>query len=979
ELARELRRRYPPAPEADHPIPRVIATGKSDLVSHIGDDDLAVQAFDDEHRATLEALGTRSHMVVPIAARGRILGAISFVSGVPGRYSEGDLQVAEDLAARAALAVDNARLYREAQDTALRAQEALALLDALVDRAPIGFAFLDRDLRFVRVNETMARMDGVPAEEHFGRRLGQVVPNLDPVASESMQRVLATGRPVVNVEHPGPGPGVAGRPWFWSSSFYPVRSEQGLLGVGMVVADISHRKQTEQRLAAQSAVARILAESDTVADAAPRVLMALCHHLRWDVGHLWVVDEAGDRLRYVAGWHDPTAGLEGFVRESAETTFPRGVGLPGRAWASATPEWVEDVRDETVFPRAAVAAPLGLRTGVAFPMAIGTQVLGVIELLGRTPRARDEDAIDLKAAIGNQLGQFVERKGAEEAVRESEERLRLALDAGRMGTWRWDLATGGVAWDETLEALFGLDAGTFGGTYEDYLELLHPDDRAWVVEAIDRSVSTRSGHHFEHRAVRRGGEVRWLEAWGWVTLGPEGAVTGMTGVAVDVTERRLAEEERSKLLALEQAAREGAERAQRRLAFLAEASAVLGSSLDYRSTLRRVAELAVPTLADWCAVDMVDPEGRLQSLAVAHIDPDKARFAEELRRRYPPDADAPSGTARVARTGEPEMVEDIPEEAIEAAARDEEHLRLLRELRLRSYMCVPITARGRVLGTLTLVFAESGRRFGPTDLELAGALAARAAVAVENARLYEERSYVARTLQRSLLPPQLPEVPGFQLAARYHAAGEGNEVGGDFYDVFDTGDGGWGFIMGDVCGRGADAAALTGLARHTIRAAAMRDRRPSQILATLNEAIIQQRSDQSFCTVCYVRVHPGDDGGARLTVACGGHPLPLVLRRDGSVEETGTPGTLIGVFPDPEIADRPTDLDPGDVLVLYTDGVTESRGGRGIYGEDRLRAVLSSCVGLDAATVAERIEEDVLRHKPDASDDIAILVARLEG
>jgi serine phosphatase RsbU (regulator of sigma subunit) len=292
-------------------------------------------------------------------------------------------------------------------------------------------------------------------------------------------------------------------------------------------------------------------------------------------------------------------------------------------------------------------------------------------------------------------------------------------------------------------------------------------------------------------------------------------------------------------------------------------------------------------------------------------------------------------------------------------------------------MSVPLRARGRTIGTITLVSTHADHRYGAADLALARDLAWRAALAVDNARLYSERTHVARTLQASLLPRDLPSIPGAQVSARYHAAGEGNEVGGDFYDLFETGDGAWAIVIGDVCGKGAEAAAVTGQARYTLRAASMRQRRPSRILETLNEAMLTQRSDMRFCTVTYVRLRPTDYGG-RATVACGGHPAPLLLRADGSIESVGNPGTLLGIFPDPEISDRVADLEWGDSLILFTDGVIGARAHGEMFEEGRLYGVLAGAAGHGAAEVAERIEQAVLEFQAgDLRDDLAILVVRL--
>ncbi len=434
--------------------------------------------------------------------------------------------------------------------------------------------------------------------------------------------------------------------------------------------------------------------------------------------------------------------------------------------------------------------------------------------------------------------------------------------------------------------------------------------------------------------------------------------------------------ERSRLYQAELTARAEAERANDRLAFLAEASEILSKSLDYRKTLSEVSRLTVPRLADWCSVDIVE-DGVISMVAVAHADPTKVGLARDLRRRFPPDPDAPTGVPNVIRTGQPEMWPEIPDDLIEAVE-DPEIRRLVRDLHLRSVMIVPLKSRGRVLGTITFVWAESGRNYGPADLALAQDLARRVGQAVENAMVYRERDHIAKTLQQSLLPPDLPDIPGIELAARYLPAGAGSEVGGDFYDVFDTGDGAWGLALGDVCGKGPDAAAIMGVARYTLRAAAMRERRPSRILETMNEAVMQQTVDGRFLTVAYTRIRPGANF-VRLTVSCGGHPLPRVLRASGAMETAGKPGTLLGLFPDPELSDDTVDLGPGDAMVVYTDGVTDSPGFEEGTGERRLTEVLAGCAGLSAAEIADRIERDVLSPRKGARrDDVAFVILRVQ-
>ena len=411
--------------------------------------------------------------------------------------------------------------------------------------------------------------------------------------------------------------------------------------------------------------------------------------------------------------------------------------------------------------------------------------------------------------------------------------------------------------------------------------------------------------------------------------------------------------------------------------FLAEASSVLAQSLEFHETLMMVAQLAVPRLADWCSVSIREDDETVTQLAVAHVDPDKAELAKALADQYPPDPESPYGVHEVLRTGKSQLVREIPESMLEFAAQDEMHLRMLQALELKSGMTVPMVARGKTVGAISFVSAESGHLYDESDLKLAEDLARRAAMAVENARLFEERSYVARTLQQSLLPPKLPSVPGVELSSLYKAAGEAFEVGGDFYDVFASGANTWAVVIGDVCGKGPDAASVTGLARHTIRAAAVEENRPSRILQMLNDAVLQQRSDHTFCTVAYVRVKQARDGAA-LSVCCAGHPLPMILRAGGGVEACGAEGTLLGIFPDPDLADRPARLHPGDALVLYTDGLTDQHGPEGRIGRQGLEEVLSSSAGLDAAGISKSIERAIMNgNGQPLQDDVALVVLRV--
>jgi PAS domain S-box-containing protein len=411
--------------------------------------------------------------------------------------------------------------------------------------------------------------------------------------------------------------------------------------------------------------------------------------------------------------------------------------------------------------------------------------------------------------------------------------------------------------------------------------------------------------------------------------------------------------------------------------FLARSSTVLGRWLDSDELLTRVAHLAVPEMADWCAVDLVTEDGVLERVALTHADPALREPGEELSRRYPPDPATPRGAYEVMRSGEPELFPEVTEELLRESSRDHEHYELLSRLGVCSAMIVPMRERERTLGILTFATGPSGHRYDERDLEMAHELARRCATAIDNNRLYTERSYVARTLQQSLLPGELPDIPGIEAAARFRHSGEGGEVGGDFYDLFATGPRGWTVVMGDVCGKGPDAAAVTALARYTLRAAAMRDRLPSRSLLMLNEALLRQRRDRRFCTVAYAYLEPLEDG-ARVGFASAGHPLPLLVHPEGTVETIGEPGTLLGVLPEPRFEDRALSLSPGDALVFYTDGVIEARGDGEPLGEAGLARLVGACAGRSADAIAAEVERAaVASHDGRPRDDIAVLVLRL--
>jgi len=454
---------------------------------------------------------------------------------------------------------------------------------------------------------------------------------------------------------------------------------------------------------------------------------------------------------------------------------------------------------------------------------------------------------------------------------------------------------------------------------------------------------------------RTGDEVRWSRVQSTPVFDADGGVRLAINVIEDISELKRAEEGHR---------------------FLSEASRVLASSLDYQETLRQVAQLAVPHVADWCAVDLADGDA-IDRVAVAHVDPAKVELARAVQERYPPDPHSGTGVYGVLERGAAELYGEITDTMLEQSARDAEHLEIMRSVGIESAMLVPMRLRDRVLGVISFVSSESGRRFDEQDLLLAEDLALRAAAAVENARLYETAKSIAGTLQASLLPPVLPEIPAIELAAAYRPAGAGLEVGGDFYDVFNTAEDQWYAVVGDVCGKGAEAAAVTALARYTIRAAAVRRRSPSAILRWLSDAMLQQVADDDgrFCTIACAHVDVSRSP-PRVTISCGGHPLPLVVRADGTTEQVGAPGTLLGLVASPDLQDRSAELRAGDTLVLYTDGLTEAGAPARVWAPEELEATVRAVAGASAAATVDHLLAAAVDPVPQARDDVAVLALR---
>jgi serine phosphatase RsbU (regulator of sigma subunit) len=517
---------------------------------------------------------------------------------------------------------------------------------------------------------------------------------------------------------------------------------------------------------------------------------------------------------------------------------------------------------------------------------------------------RQRQLVDELSATREQLDGMLSNLSEAVTVTDTSRRMRYANQAAA------DLLGYAAPADLLAQPLGGI-AARWESTHEDGRPLKPEDVPSWKI------VNGLPAEPLLTRVVDRDtGEQRWRLVKASPLRLPSGELLAVS-VIEDVTE---------------------AKEAELRQRFLAQAGETLASSLDYGETLQGVARLAVPGLADWCAVDVVDASGRLDQVAIAHVDPDKVAFALEYRRRHPPDPSDDGGLYEVLRSGRAQLYSQIPDALLEESIDDRKQLEEIRAIGMRSLMMVPMAVAGRTIGAVTLVSAESGRAFDEDDLDFATDLARRAATAVENARLYTERAQTALTLQESLLPARLPSVPGWELASSYAAGDTTAEVGGDFFDVIAL-DEGFMAIVGDVTGKGVEAAALTALARYTLATAARFDPSPSAVVRLLNEVLLE-RSDVSLLTVACAHVVPTRTG-ALMRMTSAGHPLPVLARPGMPPATIGPPGLLLGMTSTARWQERVVELMPGDTLLFYTDGVTDTPSEGGRFGEQRLLAALS--------------------------------------
>jgi PAS domain S-box-containing protein len=446
---------------------------------------------------------------------------------------------------------------------------------------------------------------------------------------------------------------------------------------------------------------------------------------------------------------------------------------------------------------------------------------------------------------------------------------------------------------------------------------------------------------------RETGETRWYVLRALAMRDGGGGVAAVATIVQDVSAEKTAE---------------------LHLRILAQSGRLLASSLDYQQTLRNVAWAALPALADWCLVELIDGMTREQ-VVVAHVDPEQRALAAGLRSLEPDLPDPESAVHRVLTSGESELHREVSDADLQQMAVSAEQLEVYRALGIRSALVVPMTVPMRRIGVMSFFTSVSDRRLGAGDVALAEQLARRAAVAVENARLHTTLGDVAQTLQQSLRPAAIPEVAGWDIGALYRPALEEPriEVGGDFYEVFDTSGNAFATI-GDVTGHGVRAATLTSLLRHGARFASHLEPDPVAIIQLLDEEL-RRRDDGAMATALCTALHDHS-----LLVCSAGHPPALIVDASGHVRETAPGGPLLGAFTDSAWHPQRVPVADGEIVLLYTDGVTETVGADDRFGTRRLASFLSRHAGREPHALLRALESELDRFRGGpAGDDIAAL------
>lgn len=710
-------------------------------------------------------------------------------------------------------------------------------------------------------------------------------------------------------------------------------------------------------LQSQRELAARLIEGSSLEQVAPRFLEIVADLLRWEAGAMWEVAGEDEPLRLIAGWSRHELDARPLWRRSRELSFKQGVGLPGDAWQTGQIALAPNYREyPTPVPRYDVTAELGLEAALAIPVPIGSpeNVLAVAEFHTTSFAAQSQELMALLATFADQLGTFIARRRAEAKSAEAE-RFRQHLAEVVRGTQdavlSKDLDGIVTTWNPAAARLYGYSPDEAIGRHISFLVPSdHKDEEKVILDRIKRGERLDT---YETERVRADGTRVAVSLTISPIRSPMRGLIGASVVARDITaevRRRRAQE------------------------FLVAASRLLDSSLDPSETARTIVSTAVPELAEICLIDFQRPDGWLGDSIVAGANPEMAARLEQIRREKPLDPASEHPVAQVLRLGQPMIWRDLKApEMIDKVSQGAEHLRLMQEAGYNSAAVVPLIARGRTLGALSFLHAHGDMRYDQGDLEFLAELGERAALALDNARLYRERDRVAKNLQRGLRPPHPAEIPGLDISVVFEAAGEGIDVGGDLYDVLPSEDGCW-ILVGDVAGKGSTAAGVSVAVRHSVRGLTREIDAPDEVLGRVNELLLTGESLNDFATAMLARL-TRDGSGWRISIASAGHP-PAVLATEAEPELLGG-GSVLGAWEEANVECHERELGANDTLALCTDGWLEAGPVASHQGPESFAEKTQGLSGLELPEMTERLRADAVgRSSGRLRDDLVVLAVR---